>query len=80
MIFLKLDYRNGTTQKYDKWFYYTNSEKYAKITFAQIKFLRDNICGINRVFFNVILVLTKVNLLKKNLNFRELIFKEYYRT
>jgi hypothetical protein len=75
MIFLKLDYRNGNTHKYDKWFNYTNSEKYAKITFAQIKFLYDYICGFNRVFFNVILVLTKVNLLKKNLNFRKFIFK-----
>jgi hypothetical protein len=80
MIFLNLDYRNGTTKKYDKWFNYTNSEKYAKITFAQIKFLYAYICGINRVFFNVILVLTKVNLLKKIPNFRELIFKGDYRT
>ena len=75
MIFLKLDYRNGNTHKYDKWFNYTNSEKYAKITFVQIKFLWDNIFEINQVFFNVILVLTKVNLLKKNLNFRKFIFK-----
>jgi len=47
----------------------TNSEKNATITFIQIKFLLGNIYGINELFFNVILMLTKVNLLKKNLNF-----------
>lgn len=76
MIFLNLDYRNGNTNKYDKWFNYTNSEKCAKISFLQIKFLYGKICRINRSFFNVILVLTKVNLLKKNLDFLKNHFQE----
>ncbi len=65
MIFLKFYCHNINTHKYDKWFNYTNSGKNEKITFFQIKFLFENICGINQVFFNVIFVLTKVNLLKK---------------
>jgi hypothetical protein len=76
MISLKLHYRNINTHKYDKWFNYTSPEKYAIITFAQIKFLCNHIFGIHQVFFNVIFVLTKVNLLKKNLNFRKFIFKK----
>jgi hypothetical protein len=69
MIYVNFIYDKSTTQKCDEWFNYRNSGKFAKIRFLQIKFLSGKISRINSDFFNIILVLTKVNLLKKILSF-----------